>query len=109
MSGPSFTTEEKLAGVEHLIEIMRWARSNPGTPEHHSRELLKAIARDLRAQLHGAPLRTMNSLEYRVETARRQKARIGYCEISVLQSIGEDVLADWPVLRRALEAMESGQ
>lgn len=100
-----FTIEEKLAGVEGLLETLRWARSQPGTPEHQTRELLKAIARDLRAQLPGAPLRTMTSLEYRVRNACRQKARLGYIEISALQGIGEEVVGQWPLLRLALVRM----
>jgi hypothetical protein len=103
MSGRVFTVEAKLAGVEAMIEALRWARSQPETPECATLELLKAIARDLRAQLDGASSATMISLEYRINAALRQKARLGYYEIGTLQGIGEEVIDKWPVLRRALE------
>jgi non-ribosomal peptide synthetase component F len=106
MSSRAFTVEAILAGVEAMIEAMRWARSQPGTPEHATLELLKAIARNLRAQLDGASSRTMISLEYRINAALRQKARLGYYEIGALQGIGEEVIGKWPVLRRALDGME---
>ena len=106
MSASAFTVEEKLAAVEHLIEIMRWARSHPDSAEHQTREMLKAIAVDLRAQLAGAGPTAMLSLETRINLARREKARIGYYEIRTLQGIGEEVIGRWPVISRALAALE---
>lgn len=103
----TFTTEEKLAVVEQLIETLRPFRSQPGTVENEARDLLKVLARDLRAAAAGAGPTAMASLEHRVESAKRQKARIGYYEIGTLQGIGEEVIGRWPVLRRALSGMEA--
>lgn len=105
----AFTVEQKLAAVEHWIEMLRPFRSQPGTSEHQTRELLKAIAVDLRTQLAGAGPTAMVSLEHRIDLARRQKARLGYYEIGTLQGIGEEVIGRWPVLQRALAAMGKAQ
>lgn len=97
------TPAEKLAIVEALIEAHRWARSDPAVPEHRTWEALKAIAADLRADEPRVASKALETLDYRIDRARQQKARLGYYEIGHLQGIAEELIGRWPVVRKALE------
>jgi hypothetical protein len=100
---PPFTVEDQIGAVERLIEDLRWARNDPTVPEHRTYTILKSLATDLRARLDGASNRTLDALAFQVESATKAKARIGYVEVGHHQAVSECVMANWPVIKRALE------
>ena len=97
------TVEEKIAAIERMIEEGRHARSSPDESTHRAWLVLKSIAADLRAQRPQAPSAALQSLEFQVDSARRWKARIGFVDIGHHQAVSECLLANWTVVRKALE------
>lgn len=85
----TFTTAEKLAVIEDIIE-------NP--LEGDEVETLKAIARDLRARLDGAPTVALAELERCVVAARRSMSPAGH-----LHALGQETVRFWPSIKQALE------
>src|SRR5258708_7672517 len=77
-SAMTFTTAEKLAVVEHLIEDFRWARKDPAVPEHHTHAVLCAIAVDLRARLPDSAGEDLAALERRLDAVTASKTALGY-------------------------------
>ncbi len=96
------TAQEKIKVVEDMIELLRAYRNEPGTEQNRTWHVLKAVASDLRAQLASAPNAAVRSLEFHVESARKQKARIGFIEMGNHQAVSESLISFWPTVRRAL-------
>lgn len=103
MTDRLYTRAEKLEVVEHLIESHRWARYDDGVPEHGTWLILKSIASDIRANMSGAPNRTLQALAFQVNVALKAKSRIGYLELDHMQAVTECVIAHWAILQRSLE------
>ena len=93
-----FTTAEKLAEVELLIErekqASQWNR--------HRIAVLASIAVDLRARLDGVPTAILVDLERRVVSAVRSKTALGY-DAHAIRGVGEGLVVRWPTVKQALE------
>ena len=100
------TVAEKLAIVEDLIVVFRWARHHPDEPAHRSWLALKEIASDLRAPLPETKTRALHALGVQVDVARRFRERVGYIEVGHMQAMAEALMAHWPAISRALAEAE---
>jgi hypothetical protein len=103
MSDRIFTTEEKLAEVEQLVENFRWSRRYPEDPEYQTYLVLKAIAEDLRAPLPATQNKALEVVGFVVNAAMRSKAQLGYLEVGHQQAIADRVMKYWGTIRSALE------
>ena len=103
MTARLYSNADKLAAVESVIEMLRWARDDDTVIEHDIWLKLKATAADLRARLDEAPGRTLDALAFQVNSALRAKARVGYIDVGHQQAIAEAFIAHWPVVSHALE------
>jgi hypothetical protein len=93
-----------LEDVERVIEDVRWARNEPGAPEHRVYHGLRAIAAELRARQPAAPGEALRALEARIEHVRRSKTRLGY-DGRKLVALAEELVGRWPTVRLALEGL----
>lgn len=89
MGVTTFTTATKLRVIENIIE-------NPLDGDEI--DVLKAIARDLRARLDGAPTVALVELERRVVATRRSSNPSGH-----LHALGQETVRFWPAIKQALE------
>lgn len=91
-----FTAREKLEAIESLIQD---GRADPRM------NILRAIAADLRGAMDHAPNVTLTELRRRLTAAKAGKPRgAGYMP-SHLIGIGEELIARWPTVERALKLM----
>lgn len=99
--------EEQIAAVERCLEDFRWARSKPHLIEYRTYRALKAVAKDLRAQMPGASNETLLALQRRIADAAGTKGTdaLGFSP-PALAGIGQEVIGRWPVIRQALERFE---
>ena len=110
MSSIKFTTADKLAFLEELIEVVRAERriraleTRAGAEPSDTRrfELLKALAADTRARLEGAPSAAMSALQSRLDAVDRSKTGLGYSRDRLI-STAEELIARWPVVKQSLE------
>lgn len=98
------TTADKLQAVERLIEDLRWARNDPSAPEHLTWLALKAIASDLRASGQDAGADTHDRLRTLIDLTLGSGYRSGHC-----RALAGEVIALWPVVSRALIALQRRQ
>lgn len=86
----NFTIEEK------LNEVLRLQRIDGDN------DVLREIAKDLRARLSTAPSAVLCDLDRRIGSVARTRGPTGY-QPHALHMLGECVAARWPVIRQALE------
>lgn len=106
MIEPMVTDQMKIDLLDRLVIERRHARGNPESPNHVDYFTLKALAADARARLPTTAAIAIASVGHQIEAARKQKARIGFVEIGNQQAVAEAVIAHWPVIRRALAAIQ---
>jgi hypothetical protein len=99
-----YGASDKLAVIQRLIEDFRWARSDPAVPEHKTYKLLKLIAVDMQAARRGSGGRVLSALKNR---RQRIKSRPGADGAPDVTQLGQEVLAHWPVIERALQDFEN--
>jgi hypothetical protein len=99
------TDAELLIQVESLVEDFRWARSDPGVPEHKSWQALKQVATDIRQRQAIAISDTHKALERRIVSVDRAKERNGGVRAreDAVKGLGEELWSRWPAVRHALE------
>jgi hypothetical protein len=107
VTGNVYSAADKRKAVENLIEDLRWARNDPALPENWTLGALKALALDLRAAEEGASNRVLDALSFHVNAAMKAKAQLGYVGGGHYEAVANELLAHWPVVRRALEKMET--
>lgn len=93
-----FTPEEKLEAVERMIEQLRLAGAR-GTIDI---EILKAIAKDIRARMSESPSAAALELERRLYAIAESKTALGYDERR-MRAAAEELMNRWPVVQQALE------
>jgi hypothetical protein len=86
------TLQEKIEAIEDLIEA---------EPMHY--KVLKAIAKDLRGRLDGAPSVAETELGRRINAVEASKAQKAGNLEQRLSALGQEVIARWPVVSQALE------
>jgi hypothetical protein len=100
----AMTLDEQLIEIENLIQWLRLSRGSGGDAGRRY-EALKCVAADLRSRSTAVVSNVLVQLERRVVAARRsQRPSLGY-ETQTISSAGAELLAHWPTVRRALEAM----
>ena len=87
------TLQEKIEAVEDVIETLE---------EYTSCDVLKAIAKDLRARLDGAPSVAETELGRRINAVEASKAQQAGNLNQRLSALGQEVIARWPVISQAL-------
>jgi hypothetical protein len=87
----TITLREKIEAIEHLIEA---------EPMHY--KVLKAIAKDLRARLDGAPSVAETELGRRIDAVQLSKAQRAGNLGERLSALGQETIARWPVIQAAL-------
>lgn len=102
-----FDTAEKLGVIEHLIERYRWAKNQPRSDEHHTFEVLKAIALDLRAREPGTAEKVIVEMERRINAALAGSTALGLPS-GALIAVGQETIARWATLRQGLEKLTDG-
>ena len=101
------TTAEKLAEIERLIEIYRWARSgSANTLEPRTYHVLKSYAVDLRARLDGTAEEARRELGRRVAAIVRASDGPDGGFARAAASAGRELTSRWPVVEHALEQYE---
>jgi hypothetical protein len=95
-----YSTAEKLATVEDLIESFR--RTSRSVADYDRLSVLKSIAADLRGRMGGSPHIAMIELERRIAAAVRTKTTLGY-ENGHLVGVGQELISRWPVVKQSLE------
>lgn len=93
--------QEKLAAVEQLIVELRALRNDKQHPMHWTLGALKEIARDLRAAEPAATTSAILELERRVMAIKKNGSTTDR-----LNQLAHEFMARWPVIRRALLAIE---
>ncbi len=89
MTTKAFTTAEKLAVIENIIE-----NPSPGDDV----DVLKSIARDLRGRLDGTPSVALAEMDRVVVAALRSRAAPGH-----MIALGQETLRRWPTVKQSLE------
>lgn len=95
-----FTTDEKMAALEKLIETLR--RTANGVEDNERIRIMGAIATDLRARINAAPTVALTQIERRMTAVMRHKTRLGY-ETGTMVGFAEEVIGRWSVVKQALE------
>lgn len=93
-----FSTDEKLEVVEALIEQLRMS----GPRRTTDLEILKAIAKDIRARMAESPSAAALELERRIYAIAESKTALGYDERR-MRAAAEELINRWPVVQQALE------
>lgn len=87
---------DKIAAVDAMAEYLRWARNVPDSSEHRSLMAFRAIAADLRAQQSANISLAEVEIQKRIDAACRDNTH------PRLVALANEVIARWPVMRRAL-------
>lgn len=102
-----FTVAEKLAEIEELIELYRFARRFPDDPEYQTYLILKAVAEDLRARTNGAAGDARRELGRRIAAAVRTSDGMPNSTFAnAVLGVGQELIGRWPVVEQALERYE---
>ncbi len=99
----TFTIEDKLRAVEHLIEEHRWARDREDDQAHYLWRALKAIAADLRTDLPESTDAALRGVHHSVDAALRSRRKLGHVALRHQEALVEVVLHHWPVIRQKLK------
>lgn len=102
---PEFTDDEKLEVVDFFCAQWRPARTSTIEGERTTLQILKAIAKDIRARKPAAPSRALDRLARALSDAKDLKLDTGYRDRD-LRQIAETVISEWPVIKSALEQFE---
>jgi hypothetical protein len=94
----TITLHEKITAVEMLLDHFR----GPGTDNHLMHEVLKAIAKDLRGRLNGAPSVTELELGRRINAVEASKAQKAGNLNQRLAALGQETISRWPVISQSL-------
>lgn len=103
MSLHLFTIDEKIEAVEAEIERARQFRKEQGTEMRRHYDVLKAVARDLKARQVYPRSNTLGSLQRQVANAVKGKVQNGGYREGHLVEIGHTVMGRWPTISQALE------
>ena len=95
-----YSTAEKLATIEDLIEAFR--RTSTTSADFDRLSVLKSIAADLRGRIGGTPHIAMVELERRITAAVKSKTTLGY-ENGHLVGVGQELISRWPTVKQSLE------
>lgn len=106
MSDPTITVEEKLAEVDRIVSEMgfRERRAEGGVCDRdcRTREVLKAVAADLRGRLDAAPSAAATTIQRRIDSLYRSRTVLGY-DRDGLVGLGQELIGRWPIIKQALE------
>lgn len=103
----TITTLQKLEEVEGLIEDFRWARDT-AEPEARTYEVLKAVARDLRALVENPPDEVVVQFDDMVAAAKATKTPHGSMAHRPLLRLAERLIVSWPAVREVMTKRENG-
>ncbi len=90
------TLHEKIEVIEAMIRDTEFGQAQLPC------DVLKAIARDLRARLDGAPSVAETELGRRINAVEASKAQQAGNLNQRLSALGQEVIARWPVISQAL-------
>jgi hypothetical protein len=100
----SYTAEEKIEELERAIGALRRGKM-PGAA---AVEVLKEIAKDLRARQPGAAGAALLALQRRIADAAATRTGVngvGF-DPNALLGIGQEIIGRWATVRQALERFE---
>jgi len=101
------STDEKLKVVERLIEEWRWARDGHAD-QRQVYEVLKSIAKELRARRVGAPGVVEVELERRMAAVQASKTSLGYAEPAMV-GLAQELVGRWQTVIQALRLFGEDQ
>jgi hypothetical protein len=93
-----FTVDEQAAHLEAVIGALRGGKR----PATASIEVLKSIAKDLRARVNAPGHAVLLDLQRRIADAAASRTTLGW-DVGALRGIAEQVIGHWPTIRQALE------